>query len=121
MSSTVYGKDRNEPQTLSKVEKGNNLEAEYDVPASVESRSERQTFKRYKETKLGRRMRWRFVDCKESMIADADGNTNAVECEECCTRTRKRCTTRKDRANRIRKCDMALEICLSICFPKGRK
>ena len=60
MSSTVYGKDRNEPQTLSKVEKGNNLEAEYDVPASVESRSERQTFKRYKKTKLGRRMRWRF-------------------------------------------------------------
>ena len=40
MSSAVHGKNWKEPQTLLKMEKVNDYEAEYDIQASVESRAE---------------------------------------------------------------------------------
>ena len=60
MSSALPGKNREEPQALSKMEKLNNLEAEYDNPASVESRAEGISSKTYKEFGLGRRMQSKF-------------------------------------------------------------
>jgi len=131
MSSAVHGKNWKEPQTLLKMEKVNDYEAEYDIQASVESRAEEISSNYYKDLGLGRWMQRAFGNCKKK--------TKAGECVACCTKAKKKCTRRiknlkkiketkkprklrKMERNEENKCVKADDFCsVKACFPEDRK
>jgi len=121
MTSTAHGKNWNEPQNLSKVETENNLEADYDSSALVESRAEGISPGPYDHLILREKWKKRFGKCEK--------RNSYKRCKRCCKNKEKKCTKRNQRTNKPLKtgkptdnCTAAAKICSeNRCPPASRK